>query len=71
MRALRDTRDKGAKLIREGYRILKYPEHGFTGDRDRVACMNLFLKFLNSRCRVPANTPKPYASPRGIQGEQG
>ncbi|ACL11250.1 hypothetical protein DKAM_0924 [Desulfurococcus amylolyticus 1221n] len=56
------------RLIREGYRILKYQEHEFTGDRDRVACINLFL---NSRCRVPANTPKPYASPKGIQGEQG
>ncbi|ACL11780.1 hypothetical protein DKAM_1454 [Desulfurococcus amylolyticus 1221n] len=40
----------------EGYRIIKNPEHGFTGDRDRVACINLFL---NSRCTgssVPANT---------------
>ncbi|WP_276814002.1 hypothetical protein, partial [Desulfurococcus amylolyticus] len=52
----RDTRDKGARLIREDHRILKNPEHGFTGDRDRVACMNLFLESLNSRCRVPANT---------------
>ncbi|WP_042667665.1 hypothetical protein [Desulfurococcus amylolyticus] len=61
------------RLILEDHRILKNPEHGFTGDRDRVAYMNLFLKFLNSRCTgsgVPVNTPKPYASPSRIQGEQ-
>ncbi|MGC8953272.1 MAG: hypothetical protein ACP5N5_00930 [Desulfurococcus sp.] len=37
-----------------------------------IACINLFIKY--SRCTgsgVPANTPKPYASPKGIQGEQG
>ncbi|MGC8953494.1 MAG: hypothetical protein ACP5N5_02095, partial [Desulfurococcus sp.] len=66
----RNTRDKGARLIREDHRILKYPEHGLTGDRGGVACMNLFLKFLNSRCRVPVNAPKPYASPSRIQGNK-
>ncbi|ACL10462.1 hypothetical protein DKAM_0133 [Desulfurococcus amylolyticus 1221n] len=37
-------------MFREGYRILKNPKHGLTGDRNGVACMNLFLKSLNSRC---------------------
>ncbi|ACL10899.1 hypothetical protein DKAM_0573 [Desulfurococcus amylolyticus 1221n] len=55
----------------KGYRIIKNPEHGFTGDRDRVACINLFL---NSRCTgsiAPVDALKPYTSPSRIQGKQG
>ncbi|WP_237697070.1 hypothetical protein [Desulfurococcus amylolyticus] len=42
--------DSSSQVFREGYRILKNPKHGLTGDRNGVACMNLFLKSLNSRC---------------------
>ncbi|ACL11029.1 hypothetical protein DKAM_0703 [Desulfurococcus amylolyticus 1221n] len=35
--------------------------------KNAIACINLFL---NSRCRVLANTPKPDASPSRIQGNK-
>ncbi|WP_276814632.1 hypothetical protein [Desulfurococcus amylolyticus] len=69
----RNTRDKGARLIREDHRILKNPEHGFTGDRDRVAYINLFLESLNSRCtglRCTREHHKPNANPKRDVGEQ-
>ncbi|MEM1639181.1 MAG: hypothetical protein QXJ69_03780 [Desulfurococcaceae archaeon] len=42
---------------------------GFTGDRDVVACINLFYRY--TRCGglgVPPNAPKGDAEPRPMQG---
>ncbi|ACL11363.1 hypothetical protein DKAM_1037 [Desulfurococcus amylolyticus 1221n] len=39
-----------------------------------IACMNLFLESLNSRCTgsiAPVDALKPYTSPSRIQGKQG
>ena len=61
-----------SKLVEAGHRALKCPKCGFTGDRDYIACTNLFLK--NLRCGVPGvtpNAPKPDAAPSGIQGKRG
>ncbi|MEL9939858.1 MAG: hypothetical protein QXG81_06040 [Ignisphaera sp.] len=38
------------------------------GDRDVIACINLFTRY--SRCGVPLNAPKPDATPRRDAGGQ-
>ncbi len=60
-----------SKLVEAGHRALKCPKCGFTGDRNYIACINLFLK--NLRCGVlgvTLNAPKPDATPSGMQGKR-
>ncbi len=48
-----------------------YTKCGFTGDRDVVACINLFYKY--SRCGglgVALNAPKPGENPSEMQGKR-
>ncbi|MEM1813535.1 MAG: RNA-guided endonuclease TnpB family protein, partial [Sulfolobales archaeon] len=61
----------GSKLKDGGGRVLKCTKCGFTGDRDVVACVNLFYRY--SRCGVPGvtlNAPKPDENPSGMQGKR-
>ena len=61
----------GARLVEAGYRVLRCQKCGFVGDRDVIACMNLFNRYL--RCGVPGvtlNVPKPDANPRRDAGEK-
>ncbi|MEM1601572.1 MAG: zinc ribbon domain-containing protein, partial [Sulfolobales archaeon] len=61
-----------SRLKDNGSRILQCIKCRFTGDRDVVACINLFLRYL--RCGVSGvtlNAPKGDANPRPMQGKQG
>jgi len=61
----------GSRLKDSGGRVLKCTRCGFTGDRDVVACVNLFYRY--SRCGVPGvtlNAPKPDENPSGMQGNK-
>ncbi|MEM1750319.1 MAG: RNA-guided endonuclease TnpB family protein [Desulfurococcaceae archaeon] len=61
----------GGKLKNNDGRVLKCSKCGFTGDRDVVACINLFYKY--ARCGVPGvalKAPKGYANPRLMQGKR-
>ncbi|MEM2234187.1 MAG: RNA-guided endonuclease TnpB family protein [Desulfurococcaceae archaeon] len=61
----------GGKLKDSGKRILQCTKCGFTGDRDVIACINLFLRY--TRCGglgVPLNAPEPDEDPRGMQGNK-
>ncbi|MEM4812540.1 MAG: zinc ribbon domain-containing protein [Sulfolobales archaeon] len=61
----------GSRLKDSGGRVLKCTRCGFTGDRDVVACVNLFYRY--SRCGVPGvtlNAPKPDENPSGMQGKR-
>jgi len=61
----------GSKLKDNGGRVLKCTRCGFIGDRDVIACINLFLRY--SRCGglgVPLNAPKGDANPRPMQGNK-
>ncbi|MEM2076674.1 MAG: RNA-guided endonuclease TnpB family protein [Sulfolobales archaeon] len=54
-----------------GGRVLKCTRCGFTGDRDVIACINLFYRY--SRCGVlgvPLNAPKPDENPSGMRGKR-
>ncbi|MEM0285132.1 MAG: zinc ribbon domain-containing protein [Sulfolobales archaeon] len=54
-----------------GGRVLKCTRCGFTGDRDVIACINLFYRY--SRCGglgVPLNAPKGDANPRPMRGNR-
>ncbi|MEM2617369.1 MAG: zinc ribbon domain-containing protein [Thermofilaceae archaeon] len=61
----------GGRLKDSGKRILQCTMCRSTGDRDVVACINLFYKY--SRCGVPGvalNAPKPDENPSGMQGNR-
>ncbi|MEM4767263.1 MAG: transposase, partial [Ignisphaera sp.] len=61
----------GSRLKDSGGRVLKCTRCGFMGDRDVVACVNLFYRY--TRCGVlgvTLNAPKPDENPSGMQGEQ-
>ncbi|MEM3966345.1 MAG: RNA-guided endonuclease TnpB family protein [Ignisphaera sp.] len=61
----------GSRLKDNGGRVLRCSKCGFTGDRDVIACINLFLRY--SRCGVPGvtlNAPKPDENPSGMQGKE-
>ncbi|MEM2529048.1 MAG: zinc ribbon domain-containing protein, partial [Ignisphaera sp.] len=61
----------GSRLEDSGGRVLGCSRCGFTGDRDVIACINLFLRY--TRCGVPGvtlNTPKPNENPTGMQGNR-
>ncbi|MEM1843402.1 MAG: zinc ribbon domain-containing protein [Desulfurococcaceae archaeon] len=58
----------GSKLKDNGSRVLSCSRCGFTGDRDVIACINLFLRY--SRYGVPGVTLKPDENPSGMQGNK-
>jgi len=65
----------GSKLADSGFRILRCSKCGFTGDRDVVATINLYMRFSSnySRCGglgVPPNAPKPDENPSGMRGNR-
>ncbi|MEM1696980.1 MAG: zinc ribbon domain-containing protein [Desulfurococcaceae archaeon] len=60
-----------SRLKDSGDRVLKCTRCGFIGDRDVIACINLFYRY--SRCGglgVPLNAPKPDENPSGMQGNR-
>ncbi|MEM2550926.1 MAG: zinc ribbon domain-containing protein [Sulfolobales archaeon] len=59
------------RLKDNGGRALRCSGYGFTGDRDEIACVNLFLRY--ARCWVPGVAPsalEPYEDPSGMRGER-
>jgi len=65
----------GGKLAEYGYRVLKCGKCGFIGDRDVIATINLYKKYVlkYSRCGVSGvalNTPKPGENPSGMRGNR-
>jgi putative transposase len=65
----------GSKLIENENRVLRCRKCSFTGDRDVIATINLYKKFISkySRCGVPGvalNAPKPDENPSGMQGNR-
>jgi putative transposase len=65
----------GGKLVEDGYRVLRCRKCGFTGDRDVIATINIYRKYVSKhpRCGVPGvalNAPKADADPRSDAGER-
>jgi len=65
----------GGKLAENKHRILRCSKCGFVGDRDVIAAINLYKKFISkhSRCGVSGvapNAPKPDENPSGVQGNR-
>jgi putative transposase len=65
----------GKKLAENKHRILRCRKCDFIGDRDVIATLNLYKKYVSkySRCGVPGvslNAPKPDESPSGVQGNR-
>ncbi|MEM2006942.1 MAG: zinc ribbon domain-containing protein [Sulfolobales archaeon] len=61
----------GSRLEDSGGRVLGCGRCGLTGDRDVIACINLFYRY--SRCGVlgvAPNAPKPDENPSGMQGKR-
>ncbi len=59
----------GGRLKSNGGRVLRYGRCGFTGDRDVIACVNLFYRY--TRCGVlgvTLNVPEPDENPSGMRG---
>ena len=64
-----------SKLTDNSYRILRCRNCAFVGDRDVVATVNLYRKYVSkySRCGKPGvalNAPKPNENPSGVQGNK-
>jgi putative transposase len=64
----------GEKLAEYRHRVLRCGKCNFVGDRDVIAAINLYKKFLSKhpRCGVPGvalNAPKADANPRSDAGE--
>jgi putative transposase len=65
----------GKKLAEYRHRVLRCRKCGFVGDRDVIATINLYKKYVSkySRCGVPGvalNAPKPDENPSGVQGNR-
>ena len=65
----------GDKLVNNGNRILRCRKCNFIGDRDVIAIINLYEKYIfkYSRCGVygvALNAPKPNENPSGMQGNK-
>jgi len=65
----------GKKLAKNKHRMLRCRKCGFVGDRDVIAAINLYKKFISkhSRCGVSGvalNAPKPDENPSGVQGNK-
>jgi putative transposase len=64
----------GKKLAEYGHRVLRCRKCSFIGDRDAIAAINLYKKYMSKhpRCGVPGvalNAPKPDENPSGVQGK--
>jgi len=62
----------GNRLESNGNRVMRCTKCGFMGDRDVIACINLFYRY--TRCGglgVPLNAPKGDANPRPMRGNRG
>jgi putative transposase len=65
----------GKKLVEYERRVLSCKKCGFIGDRDVIATMNIYKKYISkhSRCGVSGvalNAPKPDENPSGVQGNR-
>jgi putative transposase len=65
----------GGGLVENGYRVLRRRRCGFVGDRDVIATVNLYMKYVSkySRCGglgVPPNAPEPDEAPSGVRGNR-
>ncbi len=65
----------GSKLIENENRVLRCRKCGFTGDRDVIATINLYKKYVSKRSRcgasgVALNAPKPDENPSGMRGSK-
>jgi len=65
----------GAKLVEAGYRRLRCPRCGLEGDRDVIATINIYRRYIteHSRCGAPGvalNAPKPDEGPSGMRGNR-
>jgi putative transposase len=65
----------GKKLAEYEHRVLRCRKCNFIGDRDAIAVINLYKKFISKypRCGVPGvapNAPKPNENPSGMQGKR-
>jgi len=65
----------GGKLAEYEHRVVSCRKCGFIGDRDVIATLNLYKKYVSnhSRCgvsEVALNAPKPNENPSGMQGNQ-
>ncbi|MEM4549932.1 MAG: zinc ribbon domain-containing protein, partial [Sulfolobales archaeon] len=61
----------GSRLEDSGSRVLRCGRCGLTGDRDVIACVNLFYRY--SRCGVlgvTLNAPEGDANPRPMRGKE-
>jgi len=63
----------GGGLLEDGYRVLRCGRCGFAGDRDVVATLNLYRRYMSKypRCGglgVPPNAPEPDEVPSGMRG---
>ncbi|MFP3081063.1 MAG: hypothetical protein RXR09_06060 [Acidilobus sp.] len=63
----------GVEGLRPGDRC---PRCGLEGDRDVIATINIYRRYVSvhSRCGAPGvalNAPKPDEIPSGVRGEQG
>jgi putative transposase len=66
----------GGKLVDNESRVPRCRKCGFIGDRDVVATLNIYRKYVSkySRCGVSGvalNAPKPDEDPSGVQGKEG
>jgi len=64
----------GGRLAEGGYRVLGCRRCSFVGDRDVIATVNLYRRYVSrySRCGglgVPLNAPEPDKDPSGMRGE--
>jgi len=65
----------GKKLAEYRHRVLRCRKCGFVGDRDVIAAINLYKKYMSKhpRCGVSGvapNAPKPDENPSGVQGKR-
>uniref|UniRef100_A0A7J2U5N8 Cas12f1-like TNB domain-containing protein n=1 Tax=Ignisphaera aggregans TaxID=334771 RepID=A0A7J2U5N8_9CREN len=65
----------GKKLAEYRHRVLRCRKCGFVGDRDVIATINLYKKYMSkhSICGVSGvalNAPKPDENPSGVQGNR-
>ena len=65
----------GRKLAECGHRVLRCKKWSFIGDRDVIATINLYSKYVfkYSRCGVSGvalNAPKPGENPSGVRGNR-
>ncbi len=64
-----------SRLVDSGFRTLRCRNCGFIGDRDVIATVNLYRRFLSKhpRCGEPGvspNAPKPDGNPSGMRGNR-